>query len=93
MNAQAEIATQSQADPRPPSAVSAGVGLAGLAGLFAWVAIARAFGFSGQWGALAALVACGAPMVLWSVLVFGYVTLILPLLGRYGRLWRLWCGL
>lgn len=32
------------ADPRPPSAVSSGVGLAGVAGLFLWVWIARHFG-------------------------------------------------
>jgi protein-S-isoprenylcysteine O-methyltransferase Ste14 len=69
MNAEAEIATETRHDPRPRSAVSTGVGLAGLAGLFAWVAVARAFGLSGQTGALLALLACGVPMVLWSLLV------------------------
>ena len=49
--------------------MSTGVGLAGLAGLFAWVAAARSFGFSGERGALLALLACGVPMVLWSLLV------------------------
>ena len=56
-------------DPRPPSAVSTGVGVAGLAGLFAWVAVARGFGMAGPFAALAALAACGVPMLLWSVLV------------------------
>ncbi|MEA3009598.1 MAG: hypothetical protein QOJ91_1290 [Sphingomonadales bacterium] len=69
MNAEVKIATETQADPRPPSAVSPGVGLAGLAGLFAWVAIARTLEISGREGALLALLACGTPMVLWSLLV------------------------
>ena len=56
-------------DVRPRSAVSAGVGLAGLAGLAAWVVVARQWGFGGQYAALAALLACGAPMVLWSLIV------------------------
>jgi hypothetical protein len=54
---------------RPPSAVSTGVGLAGLAGLFTWFAIARHFGMSGPYSALVNVAACGIPMVLWSVLV------------------------
>lgn len=69
MNAEVKIATDTRQDPRPRSAVSAGVGLAGLAGLLAWVAAARSFGISGESGALLALLACGVPMVLWSVLV------------------------
>jgi protein-S-isoprenylcysteine O-methyltransferase Ste14 len=56
-------------DPRPKSAVSAMTGLVGLAGLFAWTAFARAYGVDGPYAALIALLACGAPMVLWSVLV------------------------
>lgn len=77
-------------DPRPPSAVSSGVGLAGVAGLLSWVLIARNFGFvmgamgidhswfgydawpdraSGPYAALICIVAAGAPMVLWSLLV------------------------
>jgi protein-S-isoprenylcysteine O-methyltransferase Ste14 len=58
-----------RADPRPASAVSHGVGLAGLAGLVAWVAVARRYGMDGPYAALVNLLACGAPMVLWSVLV------------------------
>ena len=61
--------TTSLSDPRPPSAVSTGTGLAGLAGLFLWVLAARRFDMTGPLAALAALVACGAPMVLWSLVV------------------------
>ena len=69
MNADAEFATETRDDPRPRSAVSTGVGLAGLAGLVAWVVAARAFGLADENGALLALLACGVPMVLWSLLV------------------------
>lgn len=69
MNAEVKIATELSQDPRPRSAVSTGVGVAGLVGLFAWVAVARTFGFSGETGALIALLACGVPMVAWSLLV------------------------
>lgn len=55
--------------PRPKSAVSAGVGLAGLAGFFLWLTIARTYGMDGSWSALANLFAIGIPMVLWSLLV------------------------
>jgi hypothetical protein len=54
---------------RPKSAVSHGVGFAGLAGLFAFFFAARQFGWAGPWAAMACVVACGIPMVLWSVLV------------------------
>jgi len=68
-------------DPRPASAVSTAVGLAGLVGLALWIIIARNFGevtraFSisgmperadGAYPALIAVVACGLPMVLWSI--------------------------
>lgn len=68
-------------DPRPPSAVSTMVGVAGLVGLALWVVIARNFGslaeglgFSGMperadgaYSALIAVAACGLPMVLWSI--------------------------
>ena len=57
------------ADPRPVSAVSTGCGLAGLAGLLAWVAVARWYGMDGPFAALTNLIACGVPMVLWAVLV------------------------
>lgn len=56
-------------DPRPVSAVSTGVGLAGLAGLLIWVAIARYFHFDGSHAALVNVAACGVPMVVWSVVV------------------------
>ena len=57
------------ADPRPPSAVSAGTGLAGLAGLLAWIAVARWYGMDGPSSALVNLLACAVPMVGWSLLV------------------------
>lgn len=69
MNAETRIAPDLRADPRPISAVSTGVGLAGLAGLFTWVAVARGWGMEGPLAALCALLACGVPMVLWSLLV------------------------
>jgi protein-S-isoprenylcysteine O-methyltransferase Ste14 len=56
-------------DPRPRSAVSTGVGLVGLAGLLIWVAIGRWFGLQGSHAAMCAVLACGVPMVLWSLLV------------------------
>lgn len=55
--------------PRPRSAVSHGVGLAGLAGLAIWTGLAIATGMNGPYAALMNLVACGLPMVLWSVFV------------------------
>jgi hypothetical protein len=71
------------ADPRPVSDVSAGVGLVGLAGLFAWIMVCREWAsvaafcdfpgprapMSGAYAALAALLFSGTPMVLWSLLV------------------------
>jgi protein-S-isoprenylcysteine O-methyltransferase Ste14 len=54
---------------RPRSAVSAGVGWAGLAGLLGWLMIARAWGMQGPLAALCGVVACGVPMVAWSLLV------------------------
>jgi len=58
-------------DPCPPSAVSHGVGLAGLAGLLLWTAIAWHYGMDGPYAGMAAVFACGIPMVLWSLLVDG----------------------
>lgn len=55
--------------PRPRSAVSHGVGIAGLCGLFTWVSTAIYFGLDGPYSALVNVVACGIPMVLWSVIV------------------------
>jgi protein-S-isoprenylcysteine O-methyltransferase Ste14 len=69
MNAETKIEALLRYDPRPQSAVSAGVGFVGLAGLLAWAAVARSFGMEGPFAALAALAACGVPMILWSVLV------------------------
>lgn len=55
--------------PRPPSAVSTGVGIAGLAGLSIWTAIAIQYGMSGPYWALMNVVFCALPMVAWSLLV------------------------
>jgi len=57
------------ADPCPPSAVGHGVGLAGLLGLCCWTLIARHYAMDGPYAGLAAVVACGLPMVLWSLIV------------------------
>ena len=68
---------------RPASAVGIGVGLSGLTGLAIWVMIARNFGAladilgfpglperaSGPNAALLGIIACGAPMILWSLLI------------------------
>ena len=69
MNAETKIEALLRDDPRPKSAVSAGVGLVGLAGLIAWAAVARLYGMAGPLAALCALLACGVPMVAWSILV------------------------
>jgi len=62
--------TQAAPPPRPPrSAVSHGVGLAGLAGLAVWIAVARHHHMDGPHAGLAAVFACGIPMILWSLLV------------------------
>ena len=72
-----------KADPWPASDVSAGVGLAGLAALFAWIMVCREWAsvadlfaipgprapLSGRYAALAAVVFSALPMVLWSLLV------------------------
>lgn len=63
-------AVDSAASPsRPRSAVSTGVGLAGLAGLAVWMAVAILFGLGGPYAALMNIAFCGVPMVLWSLLV------------------------
>jgi len=56
-------------DPRPASAVSAGVGIAGLVGLAAWMLVARQFQMFGPFSAVTAVIAAGLPMVGWSLLV------------------------
>ncbi|MFX4864935.1 hypothetical protein ABTB62_19335, partial [Acinetobacter baumannii] len=43
--------------------------MAGLGGLFLWVAIARYYGMDGPYAALVNIEACALPMVLWAVLV------------------------
>src|SRR3546814_76126 len=58
-----------KSDPCPQSAVGHGVGLAGLAGLLLWIAVARHFGMDGPYAGMAGVFACGVPMVLWSMLV------------------------
>jgi hypothetical protein len=63
------LANLAKADPRPRSAVSAGVGFAGLAGMSAWVAVAHVYRLDGPYAALINVLACALPMVLWSVLV------------------------
>jgi hypothetical protein len=57
------------ADRRPVSAVSTGVGVAGLAGLAIWMIVARYFHMYGPFSAVVAVLACGVPMAGWSVVV------------------------
>lgn len=56
-------------DPCPASAVSHGVGMAGLAGLGFWAVLARHHGMDGPYAGFAAVVACGFPMVAWSLII------------------------
>ena len=63
------LARAATTDPRPPSAVGHGVGLAGLAGVAAWILTARHYGLDGPYAALVNLAAAGIPMILWSLLV------------------------
>ena len=63
------LSTRAGVHARPPSAVSGGVGLAGLAGLVAWLLIARRYGMSGPYAALVGIAAAGLPMVGWSLFV------------------------
>jgi protein-S-isoprenylcysteine O-methyltransferase Ste14 len=69
MNAELKIARPVRAAARPRSAVSGGVGLAGILGLLGWVAAARLYDFSGPRASLCAVAACALPMLLWSVVV------------------------
>jgi hypothetical protein len=69
MNPADSPSSPSAADACPASAVSHGVGLAGLGGLALWTAIAWHYGMDGPHAGIAAVFACGAPMVLWSLLV------------------------
>ena len=61
--------TTRDADPRPVSAVSTGAGMAGLAGVLGWIGVARWYGMDGPFAALVNLLACGVPMVGWSLVV------------------------
>ena len=65
----AQTASGSAPDPRPASAVSTGAGFVGLTGVVAWCAWARATGMDGPYAALINLLACGLPMIAWSLLV------------------------
>jgi protein-S-isoprenylcysteine O-methyltransferase Ste14 len=72
---------QDSADRRPASDVSSGVGLAGLAGLFVWIAICRNWPaivdalhlpgplavLAGPLASLLTVLFTGAPMVFWSI--------------------------
>jgi len=69
MNAELKIARGLSQRLRPRSAVSGGVGLAGVAGLLAWVVVARLYGLSGPRASLCAVAACGLPMLVWSLAV------------------------
>lgn len=64
-----KLAGQAKADPRPRSAVSTGVGMAGLAGMAAWTLFATLYGLDGPYSAMVNVLACAIPMVLWSLLV------------------------
>jgi len=63
------FARRAKADPRPASAVSTGVGMAGLVGFAVWLTIARVFGMDGPFAGLANLLAIGVPMIGWSLIV------------------------
>lgn len=82
--AESVSAPAAAASARPGSAVSAGVGLVGLAGLFSYLLLARFAPHLAAWAgidwgdrgplsgpnsAIASVLACGVPMVLWSVFV------------------------
>lgn len=54
---------------RPRSAVSNGVGVAGMVGLVSWFLIAHYFGMDGPNAAITSTIACGVPMVIWSLFV------------------------
>ncbi|WP_404336521.1 methyltransferase family protein [Sphingomonas sp. MMS12-HWE2-04] len=63
------LALAADSETRPRSAVSHGVGLAGLAGMTVWIAIAAHFGMDGPFAALVNVAACALPMVVWSLLI------------------------
>jgi protein-S-isoprenylcysteine O-methyltransferase Ste14 len=61
--------TRKTPSARPKSAVSTGVGLAGLVGMLIWFGIARYYLMSGPLAALVQVAACALPMVLWSIFI------------------------
>lgn len=68
----AEPSTDSESVPSdtcPRSAVSHGVGFAGLLGLGLWTAAAWKYGLNGPNAGITAVIACGIPMLLWSLIV------------------------
>ena len=65
----AQLAKAVTADPRPKSAVSTGCGIAGLIGLFTWIAVARWYGLDGPYAALVNLMSVAVPMVVYAVVV------------------------
>ncbi len=67
--ADASDSPESVADARPRSAVSTGVGVSGLLGLALWMGVARHYQMNGPFSAIATAIACGLPMVLWSLFV------------------------
>lgn len=69
MHTQPSSALTPPADKRPVSAVSSGVGFAGLFGMTAWILISVHFGMSGPYSALTNIAACAIPMILWSIFV------------------------
>jgi protein-S-isoprenylcysteine O-methyltransferase Ste14 len=69
MNAETRIDSALGADPRPPSAVSTGVGLVGVTGLLGWGALCWALGAEGWLAAICGLFACAVPMIAWSLIV------------------------
>ena len=56
-------------DPAPVSAVSGMVGLVGMAGLAVWIVVAYRWTIDGPLAGMVAVLACGVPMVAWSLLV------------------------
>lgn len=67
--ATAIVPNQDALERCPRSAVSHGVGLAGLAGLALWTWAAWTYGMDGPNAGITAAVACGLPMLLWSLIV------------------------
>jgi protein-S-isoprenylcysteine O-methyltransferase Ste14 len=64
-----DVSSSTTKPPRPPSAVSNGVGMAGLAGISIWMAYALYTGMDGPWSSMMNVIFCGVPMVLWSIFV------------------------